>query len=503
MKTMKRVVLKNASANLARMMMAGIVSLFLPPFLARTLSTATYSTWVLLLQLTGYVGFLEFGLQTAISRFVAHAEELDDVKQRDGIVSTAFVLLTLASFLGLCLIAAVAWKLPQLFPAMPGSLHSESRIALLVMGATFAFGLPSSALQSIFLGRQRNEIPVLILVSTKAIMAVLLVVAVRSHSGIVAMSSAVAVSNIFATVASYGAWRLLASDVIIRFNLVDRQYARQIIDYCMGLGVLSFAMLLISGLDLVIVGIFDYGKTAYYSAAATLTSVLTLTQNSIFSALLPASAVLSARQDSDRLGAILVESTRYGMLFLLFIAIPFLLVGKTIFELWMGRDFAVHSTLIMQLLVVANIVRLSLLPYTTLVLGVGLQRQTLLSPIAESITNLIASIAGAILWGAPGVAIGTLLGSVVGVTIHLLYHMPRTKAITINRLQLVREGLGRPLACALPCFALIGLRELSPNMSVASLSLVGGISILGAVYLLWNVGLKTPERQLLERVLWT
>jgi len=61
-------------------------------------------------------------------------------------------------------------------------------------------------------------------------------------------------------------------------------------------------MLLISGLDLSIVGIFDYKMTAYYAIAATLANFVAQAQGAIFSALLPASAVLGARGDGERLG---------------------------------------------------------------------------------------------------------------------------------------------------------------------------------------------------------
>src|SRR5207244_4520329 len=107
-----------------------------------------------------------------------------------------------------------------------------------------------------------------------------------------------------------------------------------------------------------------------------------------------ASAVLNARGDAQKLGALLVSSTRYGMFILLAMALPLMLAGKWILHLWVGPAYAAGGLAIMQVLVLANVVRLSALPYATLLLGTGQQKKVILSPLAEGVTNLVASIAG-------------------------------------------------------------------------------------------------------------
>jgi O-antigen/teichoic acid export membrane protein len=84
---------KNAFANLCRGGAAALVALLLPPFLTRILSKDAYGTWLLILQLSTYVSLLDFGIQTAVGRFVAHHNELGEFQERDGIVSTALAIL--------------------------------------------------------------------------------------------------------------------------------------------------------------------------------------------------------------------------------------------------------------------------------------------------------------------------------------------------------------------------------------------------------------------------
>ena len=83
---------------------------------------------------------------------------------------------------------------------------------------------------------------------------------------------------------------------------------------------------------------------------------------------------------------------------------------------------------------------------------------------------------------------------------HLLYNMPRTVAIDIDRLQLIRDGLLRPLICGLPFVALFFLRLATPIPPDTQASLIA-TATFGAVLLLWKYGLLDSERQRLSNAL--
>jgi O-antigen/teichoic acid export membrane protein len=494
-------VAKNASANLVRLAGSGLVALLLPAFLVRRLPIDTYSAWALLLQWTAYVGFLDFGIQTAVARFIAHAHEVDDVQQRNGIASTALALLALAAILGVVLVGLGAWQLPKIFPAMPTDVQRQARIALLFMGGSFALGLPVSLVQAVFIGLQRNEVPMAIVLLNRGIMAGLVLVAVFQHFGLAAMGAAVAIANLVSYGASYLAWRRMSPRIAFGITRAARTYVMQISAYCGATTVWLGAMLMISGLDLTIVGIFDYSATAFYAIAATLTTFISQAQGAIFSALLPASAVLAARADQQRLGIMLVSATRYGMLILLAMALPLMIGAKWVLAAWVGNAYAPGSILILQVLIIANVVRLCALPYSTLLLGTGQQGKVILSPLAEGVTNLAASILGAYLWGAIGVAIGTLMGAFVSVGLHLFYNMPRTSLIAINRAVFVRQGLLRPLVCTLPLAIILLLRVAIPKLPPFAPPVLFIAGLTGTIFLFWQYGLLGYERQKLGRVL--
>jgi O-antigen/teichoic acid export membrane protein len=486
-----RLVAKNASANLVRLAGAGIVALLLPPFLVREMSKGAYGAWALLLQLTLYVSYFDFGIQTAVARFVAHADELSDTEQRDAVMSTALVMLCGGAALGGILVLVMTWRLPSIFNQMPAGLYQSAQVALLLMGGSFALGLPVTLVSAYFTGMQRNEIPAAIAIGNKFAMALLVVGAVLRHKGLAAMGVAVAIANIASYAGAFAAWHKYAPQVSVRLAMVSKSCLRLIGGYSATLMVWMAAMLMISGLDLVIVGVFEYKATAYYAIAATLTTFLAQVQGAIFAALLPASAVLSARGDGERLGRLLVSSTRYGMLILLAMAVPLVVGGRSILQLWAGADYAAHATLILQTLVIANVIRLCALPYATLLLGTGQQNKVIISPLAEGVTNLVTSVAGAYLFGAIGVAIGTLIGAFVSVGLHFFYNIPRTALIITDRVRLVKDGVLRPITCCAPLILLLLAR--SANVSLRSCVAIIALGMTGLAF--WKYGLMNLDRE--------
>jgi O-antigen/teichoic acid export membrane protein len=84
----KRKVLQGSASNVARVLLSMLVSLVLPPFLVHHMAPAEYSAWVLILQLSAYVNMLDFGLQTAIGKFVAEYDASGDREASHHLVST-------------------------------------------------------------------------------------------------------------------------------------------------------------------------------------------------------------------------------------------------------------------------------------------------------------------------------------------------------------------------------------------------------------------------------
>ena len=494
----KFVLIKNASANVVRGGAAAFVAILLPPFLIRLMSSDSFGAWSLILQLSAIVGYLDFGIQTAIGRFIAHTGETGNTDQRDRIVSTSIVALAIAGAIGILASVALALLMPHIFNHIPQGLLPGSRWALLLVGGSLAAGLPCSLFNGVFVGLQRYELPAVTIGGSRLLSALFLVIVVRRGGSLAQMGSVVAAVNLASYGLQYVLYRKVAPRMQLSLGLVSWKAGRELFDYCLSLSVWSFAMLLVGGIDVALVGYFEFEKVAYYSVAATLVVFLAGIQNALFNVMIPSTAVIHARGDSTELGKVMITATRYASFVLLLMGLPLILGAKSVLTLWVGPKYAVQSESILQVLTAANIIRLSAVPYAMTLIGTGQQRLVTITPILEAVSNLIASIVGGILFGAIGVAIGTLIGGIVGVLGNFLYSMRRTVEIKFRIADYLRDGLGRPSICALPLIGVAIVLRFFSNAAPAVTFAIIGCAAISSLVLIWRYGMVCSERERLR-----
>lgn len=495
----KFVLVKNAAANVVRGGAAAFVAILLPPFLIRLMSSESYGAWSLILQLSAIVGYLDFGIQTAIGRFIAHTCETRNTDQRDRIVSTSIVALSTAGTIGILASATLALLMPHIFHQIPQGLLPSSRWALLLVGGSLAAGLPCSLFNGVFVGLQRYELPAATIGGSRLLSALFLVLVVRHGGSLTQMGLAVATVNLASYGLQYVLYRIVAPRMQLSLGLVSWKAGRELFDYCLSLSVWSFAMLLVGGIDVTLVGYFEFEKVAYYSVAATLVIFLAGLQNALFNVMIPSTAVIHARGDSSELGKVLITATRYASFVLLLMGLPLILGAKSVLTLWVGPKYAMQGASILQVLTAANIIRLSAVPYAMTLIGTGQQRLVTITPLLEGVSNLVVSVIGGLVFGAIGVAIGTLVGAVIGILGNFIYSMRRSAEIDFRIADYLRDGLGRPLVCALPFIAGAVVVHFSQFSDVAAGYALIAAVVVATLLLVWRCGLVDSERE----KLWT
>ena len=477
--------LKNSAANLGRGSTSALVALVLPPILIRHMSAEAYGVWVLVLQTVAYVGYLDFGLQTAVGRYVAYAHEKNDPRSRDGIYTTAFAGLSITALLGIVVIVIGAAGIRQIFPGVPTGMVPAMRVAILTVGISVALGLPASAWSGTFIGLQRFEIPAVTAGVGKLVSALGLILAALGGSSIESMALILGITNIVTYGAQFELLRRLAPEITLNMRLITRETVRELAGYCFSLSVWSFGMLLVTGFDLVLVGRFQFGAVTPYSAAATLITFITGVQMAVFGVIMPHAAQLHAREDSTALGALVVKSTLLGVIILLLTGLPLITFAPTVIKVWIGGKYARTGGVVLTILVIANIVRLIGAPYASILIGTGQQKQITVSPVLEGVTNLVASVLLGIKYGAVGVAWGTFIGACVGMAAVVLYNLPKTRQfICVSQSRFVWSAVTPPIVCAIPLgVALLLAAFIKPSQHTTFVVPALGISCGGCIWL--------------------
>jgi O-antigen/teichoic acid export membrane protein len=269
--------------------------------------------------------------------------------------------------------------------------------------------------------------------------------------------------------------------------------------YCAVLSVWSVCMLLVSGLDITIVGHYSFSETAYYSIATSPTTFVLAVTSALLSPLLPATSALSVQRSGTQMGSILLRSTRYAAISILLTSIPLVVVGHVILRAWVGPVYATRSIQLLRILVVANIIRSFCAPYATMVVAMSKQRLATASAVTEGTVNLVSSIFLARHIGALGVALGTLLGAVAGVAMHFGVSMRYTQAdLALGRKELFVRGVMRPAVIAIPS-ALLFRRWCQPGVPAIDVQLYAGW-VISTLLLAWFIGMSKEDRALLSHL---
>jgi O-antigen/teichoic acid export membrane protein len=467
--------------------------------LTHHLPVTTYAAWILILQLGAYVSYLDLGIQTGVSKFVAEYDAKGDRAGAGRHASAGFALMTLAAILGLSLTLVLAWQVARLFNTMPADLYHEVRISLILVGSSLSFGLVCAVYSAVFLGLQRYWIPMTISIVNRASFAAIVLAVVALHGNLVAMGTAVALVNLITGVSQVVLWRKKAPHVRISLGFVDYGVLKSMARYCSLQSIWTVAMLCITGFDVAIVGHYDYVQTAYYSIATLPTSFVLLIISSLMNPLMPASSAMSTQSSPSEMGDLLAKITRYTTLILLLTGLPLMVCGFPILRLWVGPVYALHTLQYLRILVFANVIRNLCAPYATMIAATGKQGAATAAAVSEGTVNLGSSIYLASHFGAIGVALGTVLGAFVSVSLHFAISMHFTQqTLRISRSRLFLKGLLQPAIIAIPSLVLLPLWW-SPNRMTPSpqWAIVWGLSTIGFA---WFGGLNKKERTDLMRL---
>jgi O-antigen/teichoic acid export membrane protein len=442
--------IKNALANLVRGGATAVVALALPHFLTRALDHNRFAAWALMLQIAAYVGYLDFGIQTAIARYLAQAVERGDDEGRDRIVSTAFAMLSTAAVVALLLFSIVVWQLPRIIHGVPASLLVDMRGGIIIMAASVALLLPMSTYTGILIGLHRNEFPALAIGGSRILGAFAVIISVKYTHSLIWFAACLATANLSGALGQYFAVRQLLPKLQLALGHVTRDMLVELARYCVGLTVFSFAMLLVSGLDVFIVGHFNFDAVGYYAIAATLITFFSGLSNSCFSALMTPVAVLQERLEDDRIRDLIVKTTRLSSYANLILTFSMFVFGRNLLPVWVGKSYALEALPILEVLLCAQTIRLLGNGYSIALAATGQQKYGISGALIEGSSNLVLSVIGAIWLGPIGVAWGTLIGSVIGVLWMLFFTMRWATGIVVGARFFSEETLLRPFLCLAP-----------------------------------------------------
>jgi O-antigen/teichoic acid export membrane protein len=489
--------IKNAASNVARGGATAVINLAIPHFLTQSLDVDRFSAWSLMLQIAAYSSFLDFGLQTAVARFVAQMTEMGQLQRRRQLMETVLCFMLALTVVGILIIGGVIAAAPMIFKHLPLGMLGEFRTAGMILGCGTALQLAFSPFTGALVGIHRNEIPAFATIASRIVGAAAAIALANHTHRLVLPAIAIAGTNIAAGLIQMAYVRSLIPD-LRRLKLeIDRKLGHELLQFCAGLAALTLGMFLIQGMDVTIVGLYRFEAVGYYSIAAAPIAILVGLGTAILSAFLAPLAVLHARQEFDRVITLTLNATWIMTLVNLLAVVFFAWFGKGVLTLWVGHNYALRADPILMILLIAQTIRLVTSPLMTSLVAAGLHSHAILSGLLEGVVNLAASVYLVHKLGAIGVAYGTLIGAAISVIVHMAYTLPKAQQIRIGPKALLISGLGLPLFGMTPLLLLSAVeyidRPVLHGFVVLSVCLIATLMTVWSWHIQRSSVVTTPQ----------
>jgi O-antigen/teichoic acid export membrane protein len=389
------------------------VGFFLSPFILHRLGNVGFGVWALAVSVVGYLGLLDLGMQNSVLRFVSQGHTKKDHRGASEAISAALWVRLQISGLAILLSAGIAAIFPFVFKISP-DLVSDARKAILLIGVTTAITMSVGVVGGVLSALNRYDLQNYVTLVQTAVRAAGVVIVLRSGHGIVAIAVCELVAAMIAEALLVWIARRLYPELRIRLNKPKRETLGKIWSYSSYVFLTTVAVQLVYQTDNLVVGAFiSTTAVTFYAIANQLCRYVTQVVGSMGNTFMPAASTYEAAGDTASLLMLYKNGTRATLIVSLPIVTTLILRGPAFIGLWMGPQYSRSSGAVLILLSIPLLFAFANRTATAIAFGVEKHKTPSLWAISEGVANLILSVVLVHWYGIYGVAIGTMIPSLV------------------------------------------------------------------------------------------
>jgi len=464
-----------------------VLAFFMMPFILHSLGDKMYGLWILLGTILAYIGYLDMGVSSAVSRFVSRAVGQNDMNEINEISNTTFViylfigLITLVVTLLLVFLAGFLVKSPEDL--------SIVRILLFVLGLNIAIGFPTRAFGGVLNANLRYEISESIMLTELLLRNLLIFIFFSLGYRIIALGIIVLSTSML----SYALYLFFAFR-ISRYLKLDIKFFKtkkigEIFSYSAYTFINRLAGILISRIDALVVTIFiGLSAVAHYSIAAVMVSYLSNFIFNIVGLIGPVFSQDEGRGDMDGVKQKFLFTTKLFVYITVFIGTMMILYGKPFIIRWIGANY-VDAYPVLLTLAPCTVIAMMQAPISSVLFNISKQKFLVYVTMAEGIFNLILSIILVKKYGLVGVALGTAIPMIL--IRFLIQPIYVCHVLKINKVNYYLDTIGiccfKSLLGILPVFWIFS-SYVSPSYNILFIFGIIQFIVYGLVIFLWGFG---------------
>ena len=384
-----------------------LASLWLTPFVLSRLGQHSYGLWLICTQILGYLGLLDFGIVALIPRETAFAVG------RAGGIERANELGQLVSRVT----RLVLWQLPPValvtlavwwcLPAEWEPLRRPLGWVMLTFVALFPLRIPLAVLQ----GLQDLRFAAGLQLASWVLNAFVTVLLVWMGRGIEALSIGWIVGQVASAIASgYRLWTRFPAAFPRDLSILSWDKTKGWLARSAWVSVAQVAQVLMNGSEFLVIGkMLGPAATVPYACTAKLVQVFSNHPTMVMQTAGPALAELRGADQNGRLSPVTGGLTQGTLLLSGAIACIVLAVNRGFVQWWVGGGQYAGDGLTL-LLIFTMLLRHWNITAIYTIFAFGYEKRISIVAILDGIITALGMMAGVWLWGAPGAAVGSLLG---------------------------------------------------------------------------------------------
>ncbi len=444
-------IVRNTIYNTIGFFWGVLVALALTPYIIGHIGIERYGIWAIVGVLTGYFGFLDFGLGTSFVKHIAEYYAKKDFKSINQVVSIGFIFYSSFAVLVIILAFFIINPLLRLFN-IPQELYNEALFVFLLGIILFGVSNALSVFWAIQRGLQRMGISNIVAIAMSVPNIACTIFFLESGYGLRGLMINSAIILVISSIANI----IISFKILpeLRFNpfLFSREMFKRLFVFGFKLQFAKIADIIVFQTDRLLIAFFlNIGLVGFYQLGASITLHIRQIPLLLISALLPADSEIDAKQEHEKLQELYIKGSKY-LIFVSFPLIFFLIVSAhLIMQIWMGPGYE-KSVLIIRVLAMGYLANLVGGVGVSIAAAINKPEFQMKAAIISAISNIILSVILAIAIGFVGIAIATTISLILG---PIYFYIKLHKHIRLPLRNFVRETVTAPLIASIISAVLI------------------------------------------------
>ncbi len=442
--------LRNLLSNYAARFVGIGIAFLMTPFVLGKLGAGAFGAWVLVTSVVGYGGLLDLGLSGALVKYVAELRAREDYEGANRLIATVLSLYTALGALFGLISVGLAYAVPRLFDVSP-THRDELPWVILVAGLGIGAALPCTASTGVLRAIHRFDVTNALGIAGAVGSALAIIVLLSLGGGLLALATVTAVTPLLLQIPALVAARRIEPRLEIGWSRASRQELARLVSFSSPVSAIQLSGFLTARTDPIVVGAFlRVSSITPYALGQRLSQLVYSLTTEVVKVLFPFASERNAHGDTAALRTIFLAGSRVTLAVSVPLTLYLTVFGPALLTVWVGAEYAEYGYIV-AILAANFMLDTASYPGTGVLMAIDRHRPIAWMALTDGLLNLVLSIALVHPLGLRGVALATLLSTILVLTFLIIPYTTRTLATSYGE---VLRAVALPFV--LPAAAYLG-----------------------------------------------